>query len=32
MRKCTENEEMNREWGNGKRMRQWTETEEMDTE
>ena len=29
MRKWKENEEINREWGNGKRMRKWKENEEM---
>ena len=32
MRKWTDNEEMDRESGNGKRMRKWTENEEMDRE
>ena len=32
MRKWTENEEINREWGNGKRMRKSTENEEMERE
>ena len=30
MRKWTENEEMDRERGNGQRMRKWAENEEMD--
>ena len=29
VRKWRENEEMNREWGNGKRMRKWRENEEI---
>ena len=29
MRKRTENEEMDREWGNEKRMRKWRENEEI---
>ena len=32
MGKWIENEEMDREWGNGKRMRKWTENEETDRE
>ena len=32
MRKRTENEEMDREWGNEQRMRKWTENEEMKRE
>ena len=32
MRKWTENEEMDRERGNGQRMRKWAENEEMDSE
>ena len=32
MRKCTENEEMDRELGKGQRMRKWTDNEEMHRE
>ena len=32
MRKWKENEEMDRERGNGQRMRKWTENEERDRE
>ena len=32
MRKWTENEEMERECGNGQRMRKWRENEEMERE
>ena len=29
MRKWTESEEIDREWGNGKRMKKWKENEEI---